>query len=111
MGSTTHISKEALLKKRFGEEEVEVPGVGTVRVRALTRGQALQLEGKEMDVAEMERRLISQAMVEPSLTEEEVGQWQDLTTAGELQVVMEAIVRLSGMEAHAGKAAYQQFRG
>lgn len=107
----THVTKEALLKKRFGEEEVEVPDVGTVRVRALTRGQALELQGQEMEVAAMERRLISLAMVEPSLSEEEVGQWQDNTTAGELQGVMEAIVRLSGMEAHAGKAAYQQFRG
>lgn len=106
-----HISKEALLKKRFGEEEVEVPDVGTVRVRALTRGQALQLEGKEMGAAVMERKLIALAMVEPSLTEEEVGQWQELTTAGELQPVVEAIIRLSGMEQHAGKAAYQQFRG
>lgn len=109
MGS--HISKADLLKKRFGEEEVEVPGVGTVRVRALTRGQALELQGKEVEVAEMERRLISMAMVEPKLTEDEVKEWQDNTTAGELQGVMEAIVRLSGMEAHASKAAYQQFRG
>lgn len=105
-----HVSKTDLLKKRFGEEEVEVPGVGAVRVRALTRGQALELQGQEMEVAEMERRLISTAMVEPTLTEEEVRQWQDNTPAGELQGVMEAIVRLSGMEAHAGKAAYQQFR-
>lgn len=106
-----HISKENLLKARFGEEEVEIPDVGTVRVRGLTRGQALQLEGKEMDAGLMERRLISLAMVEPKLTEEEVEQWQNNTLAGELQAVMEAIVRLSGMEAHAGKAAYQQFRG
>lgn len=111
MGETKHVSKADLLKKRFGEEEVEVPGVGTVRVRALTRGQALELQGKEMPVVEMERRLIALAMVEPKLTEDEVGEWQDNTTAGELQGVMEAIVRLSGMEAHAGKAAYQQFRG
>lgn len=111
MGESKHVSKADLLKKRFGEEEVEVPDVGTVRVRALTRGQALELQGKEMDAADMERRLLSLAMVEPSLTEDEVRQWQDMTTAGELQPVVEAIVRLSGMEQHAGKAAYQQFRG
>jgi hypothetical protein len=111
MGESKHVSKAELLKKRFGEEEVEVPGVGTVRVRALTRGQALELQGKEMPVSEMERRLISTAMVEPSLTEDEVQQWQDNTPAGELQPVVEAIARLSGMEQHAGKAAYQQFRG
>lgn len=105
------VSKTDLLKKRFGEEEVEVPGVGKVRVRGLTRGQALKIEGKEMQVAEMERFLISTAMVEPSLTEDEVEQWQNNTLAGELQGVVEAIVRLSGMEQAAGKAAYQQFRG
>lgn len=105
------LDKEALLKARFGEEEVEIPGVGTVRVRALTRGQALQVQGTEMDVAEMERKLIAWAMVEPTLTEDEVRVWQDSSPAGELQVITDAIIRLSGMEKHAAKEAVKSFRG
>lgn len=105
------VSKADLLKARFGVEDVEIAGVGTVKVRALTRGQALQVQGQEMTVAEMERKLIAWAMVEPSLTEEDVQQWQDSSPAGELQVVTDAIVRLSGMESGASKEAMKRFRG
>lgn len=104
------IDKAALLKQRFGEEEVEIPGVGTVRVRALTRGEALQVQGVESDVAELERKLIAWAMVEPKLTENEVKTWQDSSPAGELQTITEAIVRLSGMEQHAQREAMKKFR-
>lgn len=105
------ISKDDLLKARFGVEDVEIPGVGTVKVRALTRGQALQVQGVELSVAEMERKLISWAMVEPTLTEDEVGVWQDGSPAGELQVITDAILRLSGMEKHAAREAMKRFPG
>lgn len=103
------LSKEDLLKKRFGVEDVEIPNVGTVKVRALTRGEALQVQGVEMPVAEMEQRLVSLAMVEPKLTEAEVKEWQDNSTAGEIQAVTEVIVRLSGMEQGAAKEAMKRF--
>lgn len=105
------VNKEALLKAKFGIEEVEVPGVGTVEIRPLSRSEALALYGKEMDVAEMERQLISKAMTNPSLTEDEVKEWQDVAPAGQIQPVIEAIVTASGMEQHAAKAAYADFRG
>lgn len=104
------LSKEELLTASFGVEVVEIPGRGAVKVRALTRGQALEVQGKEMDVAEMERKLVAWAMVEPQLTEADVKAWQDNSAAGELQVVTEAIIRLSGMEKHADKAAVRTFR-
>ncbi|MGE3414115.1 MAG: hypothetical protein AB7L91_18060 [Dehalococcoidia bacterium] len=104
------VDKVTLLTKRFGVEAVDIPGVGTVQVRPLSRAEALQIQGTELPVAEMERRLLALALVSPSLNEDEVGQWQANSPAGELQPVVQAIVRLSGMEAHADKAAYQQFR-
>lgn len=103
------ISKEDLIKTRFGVEDVEIPGVGTVKVRPLTRGEALQLQGVEMDVVEMEQKLLSRAMVEPKLTEAEVKEWQDNSAAGEIQVITEAIIRLSGMEQYAAREAMKRF--
>lgn len=104
------ISKEDLLKASFGIEDVEIPGKGTVKVRALTRGQALEVQGKELDAAELERKLVAWAMVDPALTEAEVATWQENSPAGELQVIQTAILRLSGMEAAAEKATVRKFR-
>lgn len=103
------VSKEDLLKARFGIEDVEIPGVGTVKVRALTRGEALQVQDVELPTAEMEQKLIAWAMVEPKLTEADVKEWQDNSTAGEIQAVTEVIVRLSGMEQHSPKEAMRRF--
>lgn len=105
------IDKAALLKVRFGEQTIEIPDVGEIRVRALTRGEALQVSDMKQDAASLERRVLSWAMVEPKLTEEEVGEWQDCSPAGEIQEVFQLIVRLSGMESTSAKEAYQQFRG
>ena len=102
--------KAALLQAAFAVEHVEVPGKGAVKVRALTRGEALKLHGVELDADELERKLLAQALLEPRLTEAEIGVWQDNSAAGELQAVVEAVIRLSGMEQHALKAAVRQFR-
>ena len=44
----------------------------------------------------MEKKLLSLAMVDPKLTEEEVGEWQAASAAGELEPVR-AIMELSGL--------------
>lgn len=105
------VSKEDLLKARFGVEEVEIPGVGTVKVRALSRAQALTLRDKEMSVAEVEQKLLAWALVEPEVTIEDVKAWQENSPAGELQPITAAITRLSGMETSAPKEAMRKFRG
>lgn len=104
------LSKEALVNQKFGVEDVELPGLGTVRVRALTRSEALEVRGKELPVEEMERYLISRAMVEPKMTEDDVKAWQDVAPAGQLEPITQAITRLSGMEKTASKEAVQRFR-
>lgn len=104
------IDKDQLLKARLHEEEVDIPGVGSVRVRALSRQEALILKDKEMAYEEMELKLLSMAVVEPVLTEDEVRQWQAASPAGELEPVTDAIQRLSGMVAKADNTAMHQFR-
>lgn len=102
------IDKSALLAQKFGVEEVEVPGVGTVQVRPLSRAEAYQLRGKEMSECEMEIQLLSTAFVDPKLTASDVKAWQAAAPAGQLDPVVKAILRLSGMEAQAAKAAFPE---
>lgn len=104
--------KELLFKSRLPEADVEVPGVGTVRVRGLNRGEALSIQnvkdGPGM-VAAMERKMLALALVDPVLTEAEVGQWQKAATAGELEPVGDKVSELSGMTPGAAKEAYVGF--
>lgn len=101
------IDKSALLAKRFGVETVEIPGVGEVKVRALTRGEALSFKGQTEDVRLFEQKILALAMVEPTMSEEDIKAWQDASPAGELDTVFSVVLRLSGMEKHADKAAYK----
>ena len=104
------VSKEALLAKRFGVFDVEIPDVGTVQVRPLSRAEALAVQGVEMPAAIMEQKLIAKAMVSPRLTEDEVRLWQENSPAGELEPVGNRIMELSGMKPESAKEAVKTFR-
>lgn len=105
------MDKEQLFKARLRERDVELPDVGTVRVRALARGEVMSIrDAGEMDIEEYERKLIALAVVDPVLTEDEVRRWQEAAPAGELEPVTNAIVELSGLDQEAAKQAYQRFR-
>lgn len=99
------IDKETLLKRRFGVEEVKLNDGSVVEIRALSHAEALGLQARgELELAEMERVLVAIAMVSPSLTEDEVGIWQENSPAGELQVIVNRITEISGMQANATKS-------
>jgi hypothetical protein len=105
------VDKAALLGVRDGSNAtVTIEGFGDVVVRALTRKEALSVRGDEMDVEEMEVMLLSLAVVDPQLTEDEVRQWQAVSPAGELEPISEKILELSGMKAEASKEAIKRFR-
>ncbi|MES2211414.1 MAG: hypothetical protein V4515_14720 [Chloroflexota bacterium] len=97
---------------RLQREDVEIPGVGTITVRALTRMELL-LAGKLSDqgVAAVERRMLSYAMVDPEMSEAEVERWQKCSPAGDIQPLMPAINRLSGIGQGAEKSGVQSVRG
>lgn len=99
-----------LLSARSEKHTAEVPGFGEVEVRPLTRKECMNLAGKEIDAAEVERIVLSLALVEPQMSQEEVGQWQDVASFGELQPVLELVLKISGLEQMATKAAMQNFR-
>lgn len=97
------MDKSALLQKRLPEADVEL-SVGVVRVRGLTRAEVLHVreatdnENMSGDRAlVLERKLLAVAMVDPKLTEAEVGQWQEAVAAGELEPVIEKVQELSGL--------------
>jgi hypothetical protein len=99
------MDKSLLTKPRLAEEDVELPGVGTVRVRALSRAEALTVSDTEMPVATMEQRLLSMAMVDPVMTEADVAAWQEAASAGELEPITQVIQRLSGLTKESPKSS------
>lgn len=105
------IDKEELLRKRLAAREYDIEGVGVVRLRALTRAEVHEMRaGADGPSDELERRMVSAAMVDPALTPDEVRQWQENSPAGELEPLTHEIMRLSGMAKGAPKEAMAQFR-
>lgn len=102
------MDKELLFKPRLPEGDVEVPGVGTVRVRGLSRFEVMSCQSAKG--AALERRMLSIALVDPVLTEAEVGRWMGAAAAGELQPVLLRVQELSGLADDADKEAYKSFR-
>jgi hypothetical protein len=101
------MDKNALLATRAGVEieEVEIPGVGTVKVRGLSRFELLVGQKKhEGDNLKQERWVLSLAMVDPVLTEDEVATWQRTSPPMEIERVAQVVNRLSGIGKDAAKS-------
>lgn len=107
------VDKAALLSgAAFGLTDVPIPGFGVVKVKPLSRAQALGIYNQQMDAATMEQTVISLAAVQPTFTKGEVARWQEIDTAGgSLFTLVNTILDLSGMDMGAGKSAYKTFRG
>lgn len=104
--------KELLFKSSLPEAEVDIPGKGTVRVRALTRTEALSIQHVKEGpgrVEAIERKMLALAMVDPEMTEADIGRWQKASAAGEMEPVGRKVQELSGMTEDADKAAYKEF--
>jgi hypothetical protein len=100
------MDKNKLIKDRISinTAEVEIPGVGKVVVRGLSRYELL-LSGKNTeDVAVIERRTLATALVDPRMSEADVEQWQKNSPASEIGPVTKAIQTLSGLGEGAGKS-------
>lgn len=104
------VDKELLFKARLPEADVEIEGIGTVRVRGLSRAEALSIQkvaGSGTDI--LERKMLALAMVSPRMTEGEVREWQEAAPAGELEPVTVKVQELSGINEDSAKAAYKEF--
>jgi hypothetical protein len=98
------VDKAALLARRLGEGKHEIPGVGTVVIRGLSRAEILGLQALDGGTAVSDRRMVSLALVDPPLTEDEVRVWQENSTADEIEALTVAIAELSGMGVGAAKS-------
>lgn len=102
------VDKELLFKSRLPEADVDVPGLGvTVRVRGLSRAEAMQIQKLE-GTAAIERAMLAMALVDPQLSEGEVRQWQEAAPAGELEPITDKVAELSGMKQDSAKDAYKE---
>ncbi|WP_422733997.1 hypothetical protein ACN26Y_29860 [Micromonospora sp. WMMD558] len=104
------VDKDALFRPRCPEDNVELPGVGTVRVRGLTRAEVVQIAKGANDGKDMEPLSLSLAMVDPQLTEDEVRQWIGVAGFGEIETLNQRINELSGIAGRADKEAYKSPR-
>lgn len=105
------MDKEALFAPRLPEDDVEIPGIGTVRVRGLSRHEMLtagRLESKGVEA--MERYMLHCGMVDPAIGEDDAARWQKVSPAGEIMPVVAKINELSGIGPGAQKEAYKSVR-
>lgn len=99
------IEKATLLAGYLPSRDVPLPsGGGTVKVRGLTRHEAVELQrAAGEDVAELEIGACAAGMLEPKLTQDEVRAWRLATIAADVQAVAGAISELSNLDEQAGK--------
>lgn len=101
------ISKEAFLKSGLPEETVTIDGLGTVRVRSLSRAEFLDV--REKDTVGWEIGVVTCGLVEPALTEDEVKQWRETTTPRVFDDLAGEVLRVSGLRAAAVGEAKRSF--
>lgn len=104
------MEKKALLTRKLPQNEVEIPDVGTVVVRAMTRAEAFFMQ-KAPDTEGREQRMIAAGMVDPPMDLADAKEWQENSVAGDLELVTNEIGRLSKMLEDSGKEAYKSVRG
>jgi hypothetical protein len=97
---------ETLLRPRLPEGDVEIPGVGTVRVRGLSRYHIATAQLGD-DTLAIERRMLHFGMVDPPMSEDDVAAWQKASPVGEINPVAAKINELSGIGEGADKALYK----
>lgn len=100
------VNKELLLKSRLPEAEVDIPGVGTVRVRGLSRAEVLGM--KDLPNGEAEQRMVSAGLIDPELTADEVAEWQHVALVGEIDVIVTKIMDLSGLSANTANETWKE---
>lgn len=89
------LSKETLLKSGLPEETITVDGLGTVRVRSLSRAEFLRI--RQADGEGWEIGIVACGLVEPALSEEEVRDWHGRVAPRIFDDLAAEILRVSGL--------------
>lgn len=98
------LTRDEILARATGGEVVNLPSGGQVKVRGLSRDEAIGVQDRE-GTAARDNYVIATGLVEPALTEADVAAWGALEGgAGDLVELSKVISRLSGMGEGAGKS-------
>ena len=106
------IDRDSLLKSRLGEQVVEIPDVGQVRIRSLSGNEVGQIPvlKESQGVAAAEEFVLCRAVIDPILTPGDAAAWREAAPHDEMVVVLGAIFELSGLSDDALKQAVKSFR-
>lgn len=91
-------------------EEWALPSGKRVRIRPLTRAEHLWIGKGTEDADEIEARMISKALIEPSLTFEQAKKWQKAAASADVSAITDKIRDLSGFGQGADKSRLRDVR-
>lgn len=100
------LTRDEILARTVGRGEVTVEGFGTVKIRALTMSEAVQVRELQGRIDQV-YLIISLGMTDPVLSPEDVEAWAAADAAGPLNAISDGIAVISGMSDGAGKDAYK----
>lgn len=90
------------------EDDVQLVSGRWVRVRGLTRAEAIRMQDIQ-STFERERYGLSRGMLIPRMNEPQVEAWMKAAAAGEMSPASDRITQLSGMDEGAEKEAVRDF--
>jgi hypothetical protein len=93
----SYVSTDDLIGPGLPEEDFDVPGIGTIRIRALSLAQAGILSGCHGDEQKLSHYLLHFGVVNPKLSRAQAKTLLESRRAGDLDGLGEAILQLSGM--------------
>jgi hypothetical protein len=100
------MDKSALTADRVSARtgEVGIEGVGTITVRGLSRYEFITAQKLADDPLKQERYLLSRAMLDPAMNEDDVAAWQKASDPLEINRVAAKVNELSGIKQGADKS-------
>lgn len=112
---TEYLTPDELIADDAGDDEigidVDLPSGGRVRVRGLSRAEHLWIGKGTDDAAEIEARLLSKAMLQPTMSQAQINAWQKRRGAtADLGAASDAVRRLSGFGEGANKSGVAEAR-
>lgn len=94
------IDKDLLLKSRLTEQDYEIPDVGTIRIRILSWDEIIEFKdwtsaGQPAD--DVYAKILHLALVDPAISEDEAKLWFGNAPGGEIEALVQHIIRSSGL--------------
>ncbi len=91
------VDKASLLALTLPQDSVEVPGLGSVTVRGLSRAEVVRLQGECATPDELENETLAAGMVEPALSVEEAATFRANAPSDVVRAISDPILALSGL--------------